>query len=97
MKRTGPRQIGEIIESVLRDNGLEDNMLAHRALSVWGDVVGQHINRLTTERRVAPGGVLLLHVASASVRQELSMHKTPLLAAINSRLGKEVIKEIRFI
>lgn len=89
--------VSEIIDDVVRGRGLEDNMLAHRALSVWGDVVGTQINRLTTERRVAPGGILLLHVASAPVRHELSMQLTPLLTALNARLGKEVIKEIRFV
>lgn len=88
--------ISEIIDTVIRDEGLEDNMLAHRALSVWGTIVGSYINRLTTTRRVA-GNTLMLHIASAAVRQELSINKTPLLRALNDALGKEVIKEIRFI
>lgn len=88
--------ISEIIDNVVRSEGLEDNMLAHRALSVWGTVVGNHINRLTTIRRVN-GSTLMVHVASAAVRQELSMQQTPLLKAINNALGKEIITEIRFI
>lgn len=88
--------ISEIIDNVVRSEGLEDNMLAHRALSVWGTVVGNRINRLTTMRRVN-GSTLMVHVTSAAVRQELSMQQTPLLKAINNALGKEIITEIRFI
>lgn len=96
MKRTRPMLISEIIDNVVRSEGLEDSMLAHRALTVWGSVVGNHINRLTTMRRVS-GSILMVHVTSAAVRQELSMQRTPLLRAINNALGKEIITEIRFI
>lgn len=96
MKRTRPMLISEIIDSVIKSEGLEDEMLAHRALSAWGSVVGNHINRLTTMRRVN-GSTLLVHIASGVVREELSMQRTPLLEALNRALGKEVIKEIRFI
>lgn len=96
MKRTKPMLVGDIISEVMRSEGLEDRMLAHRALTVWGSVVGNRINRMTTMRRVS-GNILMVHVTSAVVRQELSMQMTPLLAAINKSLGKEIIKEIRFI
>lgn len=88
--------IAEIIDNVVRSEGLEDNMLAHRALTIWGTIVGDYINRLTTMRRVA-GSVLYVHIASAAVRQELHLQRTPLLAALNKALGKEIITEIRFI
>lgn len=88
--------ISEIIDTVIRNEGLEDSMLAHRALSIWASVVGNHINRLTTIRRVA-GSTLLVHITSASVRQELYMQRTPLLKAINDMLGKKIITDIRFI
>lgn len=97
MKRTQPLRIGEIIENVVRSEGLEDNMLAHRALTAWGSIVGPAINRLTTERRVAPGGVMLVRIVSAPLRQELSMQRTPLIEALNKSLGKKIITDIRFI
>lgn len=96
MKKTHPMLISEIIDNVVRNEGLEDNLLAHRALTVWGTVVGNHINRLTTMRRVA-GSTLMVHITSAAVRQELYMQRTPLIKAINDMLGKEIITEIRFI
>ena len=96
MKRSRPMLISEIIDDVVRKEGLEDNMLAHRALTLWGNIVGNHINRLTTMRRVE-GSTLMVHIGSAAVRQELSMQRTALLRAINDALGKEVITDIRFI
>lgn len=96
MKRSIPLSIGQIIDNLVRSEGLEDNLLAHRALSLWGTIVGPAINRLTTERRVAQG-VLFVRITSATVRQELSMQRTPLLEALNKALGKPVITDIRFI
>lgn len=96
MKRTRPLRISEIIDNVVRSEGLEDNMLAHRALSLWGTIVGPAINRMTTERRVS-NGVLLVRIASAPMRQELSMQRTPLIDAINKALGKNIITDIRFV
>lgn len=96
MKRTRPMLVSEIIDNVIREEGLEDNMLAHRALSLWGTIVGNQINRMTTIRRVT-GSTLCVHITSAAVRQELSMQKTPLLKSLNEALGKTIITDIRFI
>ena len=39
-------------------------------------------------------GSLLIKVKSAPLRNELSYQKTDLINKINSKLGKEVVKEI---
>jgi predicted nucleic acid-binding Zn ribbon protein len=96
MKRIQPLSIGEILNNFFKARNLEDDLLSHRALSVWTTVVGPNINRLTTERRVARG-VLYVKVISAPVRQELSMQRSHLIEAINNALGKPVITEIKFI
>lgn len=96
MKRTEPMSIAQIVDRLMREENLEEGMLQHRALGAWGAVTGPVVNRCTTERRVA-GGVLYVRVASAPVRQELSMQRTALIEALNRYVGKDVIKEIRFV
>ena len=48
------------------------------------------------ERRVA-AGVICVRIASAVVRQELSMQRTALISALNHAVGADVIKEIKFV
>lgn len=96
MKRTYPQSVAEIIDTLLKENHLEENLLMHRALSVWPTVVGNYINRHTVERRVA-GGVVYLRIPSAAVRQELTMHRDALIQALNEAVGQPVIHDIKFM
>ena len=90
-------KVSEIVEKLLEHQGLEDRMLMHRAMQAWGQVVGPLINRHTLQRRVDGAGTLLVHIDSGPMRQELSMHKAPLLKALNAAAGKDVLLDIRFI
>lgn len=96
MKRTEPLSISQIVDNLLKSRGMEDTMLRHRALQAWPEIVGPAINRLTVARRLN-GSVMLLRIASAPLRSELAMHRTPLLEAINRHVGKQVITDIKFI
>lgn len=96
MKRTEPLSISQIVDHLFKSRDMEDTLLRHRALQVWPEVVGPLINRQTVERRLA-GGVLLLRVASAPMRSELHMHRSSLVKALNDRVGKDVITDIKFI
>lgn len=95
MKRTQPLSISEIVGNLFRERDMEDDLLRYRALQVWPEVVGAFINRYTVERRLA-GSTILLRISSAPVRQELTMHRSSLIKALNDRVGKPVITEIRF-
>lgn len=96
MKRNYPLKISQVIEELFRDNDMEETVLMHRALAAWSVVVGPVVNRQTVERRVA-AGVICVRIASAVVRQELSMQRTALISALNHAVGADVIKEIKFV
>lgn len=96
MKRTEPLKISQIVDRLVSQQGLEDNLLAHRALGLWPAIVGQNINRLTVERRVK-GTTLLLRIASSPLRHELSMHRTRLLELLNEALPRPVLTDIKFL
>ena len=96
MKRTEPLSISQIVDQLFKSRDMEDSLLRHRALQVWPEVVGPIINRQTVERRLA-GDILLLRIASAPMRSELTMHRSSLIKALNDRVGKKVIAAIKFI
>lgn len=96
MKRNYPMRISQVIDSILKERNMEGTMLMHRALDAWPHVVGPMINRHTLLRSV-DAGILYVRIDSAVIRQELSMHRTELLAALNKAAGAEVINNIKFV
>lgn len=96
MKRTYPRRVGDILKDVLSEQDLDNKLYELQALEVWPKIVGPMINRSTVERRVVDG-VLFLRIASAPIRQELSLNRTSLLSMLNKAVGKDVLTDIRFM
>ena len=95
MKRTDAKSIAEIIGDFMQQEDIEATVLEHKALNLWGQVVGPGVNRLTTERYV-DDGVITVKIASAALRNDLMLSRSHLIAQLNQLVGKPVIKEIIF-
>ena len=95
MKRTEAKSIADIIGDFMQQEDIETTMLEHKALQLWGQVVGPGVNRLTTERYV-DDGVITVKIASAALRNDLMLSRSHLIAQLNQLVGKPVIKEIIF-
>ena len=95
MKRTDAKSIAEIIGDFMQQEDIETTVLEHKALNLWGQVVGPGVNRLTTERYV-DDGVITVKIASAALRNDLMLSRSHLIAQLNQLVGKPVIKEIIF-
>lgn len=93
MKRTDPMSIRQIIDMVIDRSASKNDMLEHRASSLWSDVVGPGVNRHTLRRYVAKG-VLHVYIDSAPLKTELEFRKSPIIEAINSSLGRQVLKSL---
>lgn len=96
MKRTDPRLIGDIIAESLRRDGLDTAMAEQRALYMWPEIVGPGVNRYTTRRYVAEGGVMHVYLSSAVLKNELSFHRSSLVEQLNKAAGADVISQIVF-
>ena len=55
MKRTSAQSVGDIINQVLRQERLDVRLDEQRALAMWPTLVGQGVNRYTTDRSVKDG------------------------------------------
>lgn len=95
MKRTDPKQIGQIIDEALGKENLTTTFNEHKANYLWTEIVGPGVNRYTY-RRYVERGVLHVYMTHAELKQELSFHRTALASRLNEALGADVIKEIRF-
>ena len=95
MKRTEARNIGEIINDLLRQENLDVALDEHRASALWPQIVGDGINRYTI-RRYVNNGVMTVHLSSVSLANELMLNRAGIIQRINEALGREIIHEIIF-
>ncbi len=94
MKKTEAQSIGEIIHEVFRRAGMETNEAEHRVLYLWGEIVGAGVNRLTTQRYVADGGVMHVYIASGPLKNDLRFMRSSLISQLNAAVGTNAIKDL---
>ncbi len=95
MKRTEAKNIGQIINDLLKKENLDVALDEHRACALWPQIVGDGINRYTIKRYVN-NGVMTVHLSSASLANELMLNRQRIIQSINQALGREIIREIIF-
>ena len=95
MKRTEAKNIGQIINDLLKKENLDVALDEHRACALWPQIVGDGINRYTIKRYVKDG-VMTVHLSSASLKGELMLNRATIIARINEALGRDIISEIIF-
>ena len=95
MKRTQAKTIGQIVDDFLKQEQLDTQLDEYRACALWPEIMGQGVNRYTTRRHVNCG-IMTVHIASAPLRNELTMMRSRIVEEINRVLGREVIKDIIF-
>ncbi len=95
MKRTEAKNVGQIINDLLKKENLDVALDEHRASALWPQIVGDGINRYTISRSVR-GGAVSYRLSSASLANELMLIRASIIQRINEALGREIIHEIIF-
>jgi hypothetical protein len=62
----------------------------------WKELMGEAIHRQTKELFFS-NKKLFVRIVSASLKQELSMHKTMVLDKLNKHLGENMVEEVIFL
>ena len=63
---------------------------------MWDKIVGPKV-RKNTEATTIENGVLTVKSANAVWRQELQLKKRKMIEKLNKKIGKEIVKDIRFL
>lgn len=87
--------IKHIVTKVLDDLGIEKKVREARAISCWKEIVGERIASNTHPYKIQKG-ILFVSTSSPVWSQELSLLSREIKERINSLLGEDVIKEMRF-
>ena len=93
MRGNNTNNVGDIIRKLMKNPKLAERLDELDALEVWKELIGKQLQNYITDARMVKGS-LLIKVKSAPLRNELSYKKTNLIKQINTKLGKEVVKEI---
>ena len=84
------------IDSMLKKFGIDNAVAQNEALNIWNEIVGKTVAKNTQPERVEHG-VIIVKVSSPTWRQELYFQKKEIIEKLNNKIGKNVIKDIRFI
>jgi len=89
-------KLSSIIENVLKSKGWDTAIKEHRVFSIWEEAVGTLIFGNARPKDITRG-ILFVTVRNSVWSQELSLRKTEIINRLNDKLGKEYIKDIKFI
>jgi predicted nucleic acid-binding Zn ribbon protein len=91
-----PKHIGASLRGIIKDLGMEKKLDQVRVVRVWSEIVGDNIANIAVADRVFED-ILYVKVKSPTWRTELLFQKRNILQRIDAKIGKNIIKDIRFI
>ncbi len=93
MRKSKTLKIEEIIQMLIKEQGLEDRLSESRLINGWNELLGKNVSRATQDLYIR-NGVLYVHLTSSVIRHELMMIKNDILKKLNEKAGREVISDI---
>ena len=84
------------IKDFLINTGLENGVKQQRAIIIWPKIVGSKIAENTIAELV-DFNILTIKVKNSTWRNELYLKKDIILEKLNTELGPNTIKELRFL
>ena len=86
----------DLLKQAFRRLEMDDTVTEIEVRRQYNILVGDLISRLTWSLSFKDG-ILTARLASAALRQELFYRRNSLLEKINDNLGRDAVKEIRFV
>lgn len=96
MERLEAESLGDVLRRTIEQNNMTERLLESQAEALWPRIVGAGIAERTGKAKM-DRGLMTVCVRSATLRHDLMMSRSSLIRLLNESLGKEVVKDIRFI
>lgn len=91
----GPEHIGTVLDSLFKQQGIEESIRIHRAVLDWEAVVGEPVAKHASAVHIEHG-TLVVEVESPVWMHRLQMEESSLRSRINRHFGEDIIRQIRF-
>lgn len=88
--------LGEAIKHMISDLGMEEKILVMMTEEIFAEMMGTYIMKYV-EKIAVQKQILFVKINSPELRNELLYGKSKIIAHINEEIGKEYIKDVKFI
>lgn len=85
--------LSDILNELLRKEGLETPLLQRRLIAAWDEVVGKAVVRHTTDKYIR-NQTLYVKISNPALRADLSMMRTQLVHRLNDAVGSMIITDV---
>lgn len=99
MRRAGRKRfkpVSAVLPRVLRKLHLDRAVAEQPAVAAWAEVAGEATARHARARSIEDG-VLTVVVDNAGWKTQLTWLKPQLVARLNARLGRRIVRDIRLV
>ena len=84
------------LNTALKREHLDKGIRQNKALFLWEDIVGKSVAKNCTPEEVRHG-ILIVRALTPVWRNEIAIKKKEILEKLNTKLGKETIKDMRIL
>lgn len=95
MFRRKVETLDEVLNLLLRNEGLETPLLQRRLINAWEVVTGDIVAKYTREKFIK-NQTLFVKIINPSLKTDLSMMKTDIVKKLNAYVGAMIIVDIKF-
>lgn len=89
------KPLGDLLQTFLRNEGLETPLKQKRLIAAWDTVAGKVVARYTGEKFIK-NQTLFVKMLNPALRQDLSMMRQHLIQQLNEAVGGYIINDIHF-
>lgn len=94
MFRREVKSVADVLQQLLREEGLETPLQQKRLIDSWETVTGGIVARYTTEKFIQ-NQTLYVKIVNPALRQDLAMMRQQLVKRLNEQVGSFIISDIK--
>lgn len=94
MFRREVKSVADVLQQLLREEGLETPLQQKRLIDSWETVTGRIVTRYTTEKFIQ-NQTLYVKIVNPALRQDLAMMRQQLVKRLNEQVGSFIISDIK--
>jgi predicted nucleic acid-binding Zn ribbon protein len=96
MAKHKAQSIGDLLAQFIQGTELEKTLLERQVVQLWPEVMGAMVASMTGEIEMK-NGVLMVHIHSAALRQQLFEYRFEVIKKMNETIHTNFIKDIRLL